>query len=398
MGIQDAGTGKSTLMNGFSRAISRCGYKVKTFRSVNDRFGGSDYITADLAIKDDMVTKSLKNLLSSEEAKTLITGGEIVAEEKFMKAEQLRPKCVILANSNHWSHNFSYEIDSGISARFKILSTYRMYEIFNTSKGVDRRPYSHLPKLAKSLGVDQEALYLWALRIAADKFWSLIKDSQEVCEENLLENEVNYWTSRLRITFKDNSTSSFTYALAVSQFLRNPDLPNLQEGCLSAIVQSLQDFYFIGVDPSACFLHEKMKEQWTKLRRPSDHYYMAFREIRWESIKKALTWYITHNEDNSTNTRATGDILKELIGKIHLRDGFKLSSGFSYFLDSWNSLLPIEEEIKNEAEYLRGMLSENQRKKLESKSAANDRWMEENPYYSPHIAHKLREKEWNKEK
>jgi hypothetical protein len=390
---RDPGTGKSTLMCGLSKAISKCGFKVKTFRSISERFGGGDYITADLALKDDMTEKTLCSLLSSEEAKTIITGGELLVEEKFVKAEQLRPKCVILANTNTWSDNYSYDVDPGIAARYKLISTYRMYEIFNPK--IDLRPFANLPRIAAKLDCDEEALYLWAMRLATDRFWDLIAENQTNREINHLEQEVSYWTSRLRVKFKESATRNFAYALALSQFIRYPESPNLQEGTIKVITKALSDFYFVGVDPHAFHLHEKMKERWTNLRRPAEHYYMAFREMRWESVRKALTWYNSHNEDNATNSRSSSEILKDLIGKIHLRDGFKLSSGFSYFLDSWNSLLPIENELREEAKLLLESLSQVDLEKICQRTiVANDKWLIESDNYSPHIGHKIREKEY----
>ena len=121
--------------------------------------------------------KSLKSFLSAEETKILITNGLFQTEEKFQKAEQIWPKCVMLVNSNDWDAHFAYDLDPGFIDRIKILSTYREYEVKqnrfklddSASEGTpDLRPRAHIPFLADKLGVNADALYLLCLHLATD--------------------------------------------------------------------------------------------------------------------------------------------------------------------------------------------------------------------------------------
>lgn len=72
---KDAGLGKSTLFNGLTAALQRCGFVTHTFKSTEDRFGLKAAALSDIAYKDDTSLASLKKFLSAEETKILITNG-----------------------------------------------------------------------------------------------------------------------------------------------------------------------------------------------------------------------------------------------------------------------------------------------------------------------------------
>ena len=109
---KDAGLGKSTIFNGLTAALSKCGFLTHTFKSTEDRFGLKQAALADIAYKDDTAMKSLKAFLAAEETKILITNGLFQTEEKFQNSEQIWPKCVMLVNSNDWDAHFAYDLGS----------------------------------------------------------------------------------------------------------------------------------------------------------------------------------------------------------------------------------------------------------------------------------------------
>ena len=142
----------------------------------------------------------MKQFLAAEETKILITNGLFQTEEKFQNAEQIWPQCVLIVNSNDWDAHFAYDLDPGIIDRIKILSTYREYEVLKNRKFLrgtasdgtpDLRPRAHIPFLADKLGVSADALYLWCLRLATDRFWEVINDTADPTV-NRLQVEVRY--------------------------------------------------------------------------------------------------------------------------------------------------------------------------------------------------------------
>ena len=393
---KDAGLGKSTLFNGLTAALQRCGFVTHTFKSTEDRFGLKAAALSDIAYKDDTSLASLKKFLAAEETKILITNGLFQVEEKFQSAEQIWPKSVILVNSNDWNSKFAYDLDPGIIDRIKIISTYREYEVAKNRENLegtisegspDLRPRAHIPYLANKLGVSQEALYLWCLRLATDRFWAVINDTRDP-SINRLQVEVRYWTTRQRIRFKADVTQALVNGMAFAWMLRTGDteIPELTPDILQ---ECLDHFYFLGVDPSGLDLMGRMKRQWEIAGRPSTHYYQGFREVRWESIKKAVSYYEQFGR-NSTGSNTTAETIKDMMEKLVMRDGFKIGGSANYVIENWENMRHASEELREEGSELVIDLDERDVKRLlDVNKVCSDKWIE-NKHYSPDRAEKFR--------
>jgi hypothetical protein len=395
---KDAGLGKSTVFNGMTAAFSKCGFNTHTFKSTEDRFGLKAAASADIAYKDDTAMKSLRAFLSAEETKILITNGLFQTEEKFQNAEQVWPRCVIIVNSNDWNANFAYELDPGIIDRIKILSTYREYEVFKNQKHLagtasegspDLRPRAHIPFLAAKLGVSPEALYLWCLRLATDRFWEVITDTEDPAI-NRLQVEVRYWTTRQRIRFKADVTQALVNAMAFAHAIRigaeEYEAPELTPDVLAEHLKSL---YFVGVDPSCYELMNKMKKRWELAGRPSTHYYQGFRELRWESVDKCLEFFNDEVGAFSSNKTAP-EVVKLIMEKIVMRDGFKIGGGMTYVVENWENMRHATGEIEEEAMFLLDQMHPQDRERLLSPSSkCYDEWLK-SKNYSPDRAEKFR--------
>lgn len=395
---KDAGLGKSTVFNGMTAAFSKCGFNTHTFKSTEDRFGLKAAAMADIAYKDDTAMKSLRAFLSAEETKILITNGLFQAEEKFQNAEQIWPRCTIIVNSNDWNANFAYELDPGIIDRIKILSTYREYEVFKNQKHLqgtasegspDLRPRAHIPFLASKLGVAQEALYLWCLRLATDRFWEVITDVEDPAI-NRLQVEVRYWTTRQRIRFKADVSQALVNAMAFAHAVRtgaeNYEMPELTPEILADHLKSL---YFVGVDPSCLDLMTKMKKRWEEAGRPSTHYYQGFRELRWESVNKCLE-YFGEEVTAYAMTKTAPEVVKTMMEKIVMRDGFKVGGGMTYVVENWENTRHALGEIKEEAAFLLDTVSQNDTDRINNPNTkVYDEWLQ-SKNYSPDRAEKYR--------
>lgn len=393
---KDAGLGKSTIFNGLTAALSKCGFGTHTFKSTEDRFGLKAAALANVAYKDDTAMKSLKQFLAAEETKILITNGLFQTEEKFQNAEQIWPQCVLIVNSNDWDAHFAYDLDPGIIDRIKILSTYREYEVLKNRKFLrntasdgtpDLRPRAHIPFLADKLGVSADALYLWCLRLATDRFWEVINDTADPTV-NRLQVEVRYWTTRQRIRFKADTSQALVNAMAICAAIRNGDQPyTMPELTPEVLSRHLADFLFVGIDKSGKKLMSNMKAKWEEAGRPSTHYYQGLREIRWESVQLAIDTY-TNSQHYGGKTPA--EAVKEVMGKLIMRDGFKISTGMSYVIEDWNTCRYALGEIVDEANALRSSLSKAQQDRLCDRSITPTRDWLSNPNYSPDRAEELR--------
>ena len=391
---KDAGLGKSTLFNGLTAALQRCGFVTHTFKSTEDRFGLKAAALSDVAYKDDTSLASLKKFLAAEETKILITNGLFQVEEKFQDAEQIWPKTVILVNSNDWNSKFAYDLDPGIIDRIKIISTYREYEVAKNrecmagtvSEGSpDLRPRSHIPYLANKLGVSQEALYLWCLRLATDRFWEVITDTRDP-SINRLQVEVRYWTTRQRIRFKADVTQALVNGMAFAWMLRTGDA-NVPELTPEILHECLDHFRFVGVDPSGLKLMDKMKKRWEEAGRPSTHYYQGYREIRWESVKKAVSYYLQEGQ----NSRETASkVIKDTMERLVMRDGFQIGGAANYVIENWENMRFACEELEAEGKELLLELEDRDVKRLTNPDqTCVDSWIE-NKHYSPDRAEVFR--------
>jgi len=393
---KDAGLGKSTIFNGLTAALSKCGFVTHTFKSTEDRFGLKAAALADVAYKDDTAMKSLRAFLSAEETKILITNGLFQTEEKFQNAEQIWPKCVMLVNSNDWDANFAYDLDPGIIDRIKILSTYREYEVKKNrerlagtaSEGTpDLRPRAHIPYLSEKLGVSKEALYLWCLRLATNRFWEIINDTSDPTV-NRLQLEVRYWTTRQRIRFKSDTSQALVNAMAIAAAIRTEDgeyfMPELTP---EVLIRHLKDLQFIGLDKSGKQLMSNMKAIWEEEGRPGTHYYQGLREIRWESVQLAID---SHSSSNYGSKQTPAEAIKEIMGKLMMRDGFKISTGISYVIADWQTTRFALGDIQETANRLRSTLSNAQRERLCDRTLqVTSDWIND-PHYSPDRAEELR--------
>ena len=402
---KDAGLGKSTLFNGLTAALQQCGFVTHTFKSTEDRFGLKTAALSDVAYKDDTSLASLKKFLAAEETKILITNGLLQTEEKFQNAEQIWPKCVILVNSNDWNSKFAYDLDPGIIDRIKIISTYREYEVAKNRDNLegtlsegspDLRPRAHIPYLANKLGVSQEALYLWCLRLATNRFWGIITDTKDP-SINRLQVEVRYWTTRQRIRFKADVTQALVNAMAFAHSVRTEsDETFMTEMTPYTLYDYLKSLFFVGVDPSCVDLCSAMKKEWEKAGRPSTHYWQGFRELRWESVKKTLDEFREVLFDEASGSRkeskdkTTLVIIKEMIEKLVMRDGFKIGGEANYVIENWENCRHAQEELVLEGQYLVELMTSKDLERLrDSKAVCNYDWLLDK-HYSPDRAEKFR--------
>lgn len=408
-----AGIGKSTITNYLYGALNKCGFSVESFKNTQDKFGMGRAAMAHILQKDDVSEESLLNFLKSEETKILVSNGSLRVEEKFQAAETIFPRCSILLNANTWSTNYSYSLDSGIQSRIKCITTYTKAELQKHEKSLsgalnecpDLRPFCMIPWLANKYGVSIDAIMLLATRQAADYFYDTITQTDNP-SVNALEEEVYKHTSKLRYRFKNDVLGSLVQALTLSSaimaLLRDEE-PFLPEFNFRMLYELCKDFYFLSVDPSTTNYCTLLKDNWVKLGSTTTHPYQALRDIRLDTLKQALECaqdsYINSMNSNITVRVTEGDILKQFISFISMRDGFKLSSSTVYLIEALNGVMYQQDEVFDLAKDLLEKLKTIDPKAVEtitkyakgSIKSADDDWMH-NRNYSPKIAETLRRK------
>jgi hypothetical protein len=262
----------------------------------------------------------------------------------------------------------------------------------------DLRPRSHIPYLANKLNVHPDALYLWCLRLATDEFWKIISDKSDPTV-NRLQVEVRTWTTRQRIRFKADVTQALINAMAFAYSVRNKTEDFFMlEMTPHVLYDYFKAFYFVGVDPSCYGLCSEAKKEWEKAGRPSSHYWQGFREIRFESIKKIIDDTKPLLFDEVTNAKKDAkdktalNIIKEMMEKIVLRDGFQIGGEATYVIENWENCRHGQDEIAIEGRALvKGMENRDLNRLQDIKLNPYDKWLLDTNY-SPDKAERIRQK------
>ena len=95
---------------------------------------------------------------------------------------------------------------------------------------------------------------------------------------------------------------------------------------------------------------DEMTELWEAEGRASAHFYQGFRDIRWETLEIAIREIRKMLEYETTSA---GEIIKAGMGKVNLRDGFKISNSLVHLNENWAHTKFGEEETKATVKALR---------------------------------------------
>jgi len=342
---EDAGLGKSTIFNKLFAALNAVGYVRYNFRDISERFGLASVAESDFAYKDDLTSKSLGSLVSSENLKIIASGGQMLSEDKFAKATNLFCRTVVLANTNEFDPRMVYSLDSGIADRIKLLSTLRKSELLRLvsprcpeSPGL--QPFVHLPWLAQNLGVAEETLLLWAARLAVDRFMEFTSWRGDVPTEALM-NEVHDLTSRLRCQFHKDATRSLISGMVFADILMRHltskkglkteyQLPELSTVQLKLAFES---FRKLVTDKNYYRVRSLLKLHWELNNRPDSHPWTGIRKLNFGTVPTAanlLAAAIQSREPLSS-------VVKQVFSSLTLRDGFVGSSDGIWVCKGWET-------------------------------------------------------------
>jgi len=202
---------------------------------------------------------------------------------------------------------------------------------------------------------------------------------------------VRYWTTRQRIRFKADVTQALVNAMVFAHAIRaGADSHETPELTPDVLAEHLQSLYFVGVDPSCYELMNKMKKRWEEAGRPSTHYYQGFRELRWESVKKCIEYYGEEVNAFGGNGKTAPEVVKVMMEKIVMRDGFNIGGGMTYVVENWENTRHALGEIQEEAVNLLEATGNQDKERLTNpKIKCYDEWLN-NKNYSPDRAEKYR--------
>ena len=337
---RDPGQGKSILFQRFLiPALMSVGYRVNIFNTLSEKFGMAHIAEADFAYKDDLTTKEILENLSGRNTKTLISGGPISVEEKFIKSYRAYAGCALFCNINLFDMKKVSELDEGILERLAVLQTKSNIELKywkpeGASAGSkDPFPDSHLEFLKDKYDIDLETLALWLFRLCADKFMDILAQNRPKEGYNALHVTIRNWTKELAV--------QLTYSLALKnvcalfQFaykLRDKDEKFIENLGKNVLHTALIDGTYLSVAKKLKPIRDEMRQHWLDHHKPDSHPYTALQALRLGSLDSALR---SVSEIVKKDKAPLKDVLKALFASLSINNGFSLSYSENKVASAW---------------------------------------------------------------
>ena len=339
---EDPGLGKSDFFNYFLRpALKMSGYRVPEIKTLHEKFGLGEVALGHIAYKDDMTSDEFLKNLSSIYTKTLVTGGTIQAEQKYIKSFPAYCQSVLLVNVNAFDMHKLAMLDEGILSRVAILRTLTRLELsqwkpYGASRG-SKSPCvkNHLHFLSQKYNVSLKVLALWFMRLCTDKFMRLIDTPETMAKGH------NKLADKIFALYKELSVQ-INHALMVKntcilfQFaykLRNPTLP-IPDLEVEDLAQMLADGTYLVVVKELKAVREKLGAHWEKTGKPESHPYIAIKNLRVSSMIEAIDRLNLVVKTSKNDVReGINAVFKSLIAK----SGFVITYSHIKVITSWDN-------------------------------------------------------------
>lgn len=160
------GQGKSTLFKKLIRALRAVGYNVADgFPALNSTFNLGGPIQSELLYRDDITSVALDIELKSPVAKILATSGLISTQDKGVDAVPIRCRGAVIYCANRVERSLRDGLDEGMQSRLLIAPTMPRDEVAS-----ENLPFMAIPRFAAEFNVDENAILLWACRLATNEF------------------------------------------------------------------------------------------------------------------------------------------------------------------------------------------------------------------------------------
>lgn len=353
----DSKVGKSYVLEKIATEIlPLLGYNYSTLpeNDFKETFGLARPAQAHISFKDDLDQSTfVRNWLESGPIKTWGAQGFITTQEKN------RDSCKTLVNTRIFGCINNLDSNAFIGGDYGVLN--RLWMLHHVDKkdarsvNVDhaiakqspnKMVNEHVPWLAEKLGVEPETIWIWFLRLCADKFLA------EIEREPSLERYSEQLSSKFIYQTNRNTTRSLALAMVFCIRLLSPKLKadsSLGSPKASSIVTGFKAFGSIACSHStpAHTIKNILKDDWQKLGRPYEHPWTAFRELDFTNVATVVSNIQTakNTENLVRNNKAKGGnfekALDETFSGLRTENtGEKVIASPSLFIQYWN-------EVKN---------------------------------------------------
>jgi hypothetical protein len=332
----DPAVGKSYLMSELLRAACNLGYNKSEFTNMGKQFGQAQIVSKDFAYSDDLTTKTLSNLLSSNIFKSVVSSSLIRTEEKNKSESEVRARSLIIANVNKFDSSILHSLDEGSLDRLLVLKTYSTFEV-SQKENLEKLTglsagsphlgtYQHLNWLAKTYKVSLQDLFNAFFRKCVDYYLSEVN-------HGILRTTMVSLKSYFRFQLPANVHSNFVKVLQLSQLVTTEFVhpPALSGITFSEALQSLNFF----LNSAECFeLRNQLKYDWLTKGRSSDHPWQIAKNLNVATIYEAAKLATFSEKKDLLNANL---VIKNLLENVRLGDGFKVSSVLTEINAAWSN-------------------------------------------------------------
>ena len=201
----EAGLGKSTLMNYILTAMTKLGYNVTNIPINETKFGWGPVAQADISYIDDLTATDQKRLIGDPRVKSIASNNTLKVEEKGMPAQDIRATTVMFGCTNMHDTTHYIGMDSGSISRVNFLDSYSSNDLGRVwGEHRDFRTKNFWEETAVELGVSVECLAAYLISRSAQYFLSVIgyQVNENKWLERVKESELEAITKANREAFR----------------------------------------------------------------------------------------------------------------------------------------------------------------------------------------------------
>ena len=293
----DSKVGKSFLMEKLTMEILPIlGYTYSTLPKddFKETFGLARPASANVTYKDDLDQKDfVNNWLECGYLKTWGSQGLVNTQEKNKDSVLTMVNTRVFGCINNLDSSVFVNGDFGVLNRVWILQHVSKADAPNVelpgaiaNASPNKMLYDHIPYLAEQYNVDETTIYIWFLRLCADKFL------EETAKEPALEKYCTALPTKFKFQTNRNPAKSLALALifctrlCVKDYKADTPIGSLKA---SSLVKGFRAFAAIACvhSDAAHMIKNIVHQDWKQQGRPNTHPWVAFRELDYTNIAAA---------------------------------------------------------------------------------------------------------------
>jgi hypothetical protein len=221
-----AGMGRTTLLEYLSEAMKLCGYRAQPLENLTGRFGHGKTATNDVGFIDDMTPIETIHALSSSLLKTVSSGGTLMVENKGQPAYSVTSQGVYMLCTNQLDLPKLTQLDSGNLSRLMPLrnacSNDDWAKEYRSKYGYELNTDQTYEALAEEYQVPIQTLVCLLLARSAEMFGKFMDLGQRAFISKLMELKGQFQINT-DMDYMDLLFQNFAYVASLD--VKRPNVP-----------------------------------------------------------------------------------------------------------------------------------------------------------------------------